>query len=145
MLQQNAQNAIILYCMECLKSGSEEYKIIYRSSHGVPQKKDVFKKLSNFTGKKQVQACNFVNKRLQTQIFPCEIHDISKNTYFEEHLRTTAFAYNAKLLGYIMIQSLFDCVTYYIQKQSLEVSCKKSRSQKFHKIPRKTPVPENLF
>ena len=32
-----------------------------------------------------------------------------------------------------------------IQKQSRKVFCEEKRSQKFHKIHRKTPVPESLF
>ena len=32
-----------------------------------------------------------------------------------------------------------------IEKQSLDVFCRKSCSYKFHKIHRKTPVPESLF
>ena len=33
----------------------------------------------------------------------------------------------------------------YSQKQPPEVLCKKRRSQKFHKVQRKTPVPKSLF
>ena len=32
-------------------------------------------------------------KRAPTQLFPCEICEIFKSTYFEEHLRTTASGY----------------------------------------------------
>ena len=39
---------------------------------------------------KSIQACNFIKTRLQTQVFSCEICEIFKNTYFEEHLRTAA-------------------------------------------------------
>ena len=39
---------------------------------------------------------NFIKMQLYqkespTQVFSCEICEISKNTYFEEHLRTAAF------------------------------------------------------
>ena len=37
-----------------------------------------------------LQACNFIKKGLQHRYFFCEICNIFKNTYFEEHLRATA-------------------------------------------------------
>ena len=36
------------------------------------------------------RACNFINNDTLTQVFSCEYFEIFKNTYFEEHLRTTA-------------------------------------------------------
>ena len=35
-------------------------------------------------------ACNFIKKETLTQVFSCEFCEISKNTFFTEHLRTTA-------------------------------------------------------
>ena len=35
-------------------------------------------------------ACNFIKKETLVQVFSCEFCEIFKNTYFEEHLRTTA-------------------------------------------------------
>ena len=35
----------------------------------------------------------FNKKRLHHRSFPCEICEICKNSYFEEHLRTTASAH----------------------------------------------------
>ena len=35
------------------------------------------------------KACNFIKKRLQNRCFP--VCEISKNTYFKERFRTTAF------------------------------------------------------
>ena len=35
------------------------------------------------------KACNFIRKRLQ-HVLSCEIYEISKRTYFEEHLRMAA-------------------------------------------------------
>ena len=35
------------------------------------------------------QARTFIKKETPTQVFSCEISEIFKNTYFEEHLRTT--------------------------------------------------------
>ena len=37
-----------------------------------------------------LQAWNFIKKDSNTEVFSCEIWEIIKNTYFEEHLRTTA-------------------------------------------------------
>ena len=42
-------------------------------------------------------ACNFIKKRLQ-QVFSFEICEIFKNTYFEEHLQTTASEHFIKYL-----------------------------------------------
>ena len=42
-------------------------------------------------------ACNFIKKRLQ-QVFSFEICKIFKNTYFEEHLQTTASEHFVKYL-----------------------------------------------
>ena len=36
------------------------------------------------------EACNFIKKETLAQVFSCEFCDISKNTFFTEHLRTTA-------------------------------------------------------
>ena len=34
----------------------------------------------------EVKACNFIQKETQSQVFPCKICDIFKNTFFTEHL-----------------------------------------------------------
>ena len=36
------------------------------------------------------EACNFIKKEALTQVFSWEICEISRNTFFTEHLRTTA-------------------------------------------------------
>ena len=36
------------------------------------------------------KACNFIKKETLTQVFSCEFCEISKNTFFTEHLRATA-------------------------------------------------------
>ena len=36
------------------------------------------------------EACNFVKKETLTRVFSCEFCEISKNTFFTEHLWTTA-------------------------------------------------------
>ena len=49
--------------------------------------KGVLKKMGNFTGK--YLCWNFFLIKLQLQVLSYEICEIFKNTYFEEHLRTT--------------------------------------------------------
>ena len=39
-------------------------------------------------------AWNSINKETLAQVFSCEFCEIFKNTYFTEHLRTTAFVHN---------------------------------------------------
>ena len=38
----------------------------------------------------QTEACNFIKKETLAQVFSCEFCEISKNTFFIEHLRETA-------------------------------------------------------
>ena len=57
---------------------------------------------ANFTGKHQSQsvffnivagqawACNFIKKEILAQVFFCEICESFMNTFFTEHLQTTA-------------------------------------------------------
>ena len=40
----------------------------------------------------KLQACNFIKKETLAQVFSCEFCEISKNTFFTEHLWTTASA-----------------------------------------------------
>ena len=44
------------------------------------------------------QACNFIKKEALAQTFSCEFSEISKNTFFTEHLWATASALGNKLL-----------------------------------------------
>ena len=55
-------------------------------------KKGVLGNFAKFTGKPlcRPQACNFINKEILVQVFSCEFCEIFKNTFFTEHLRTTA-------------------------------------------------------
>ena len=63
-------------------------------------KKGVLKNFAKFTGKHLCQslffnkadseACNFIKKETLTQVFSCEFCVSSKNTFFTEHLWTTA-------------------------------------------------------
>ena len=43
------------------------------------------------------QACNFIKKETLAQVFSSEFHEISKNTFFTEHLWTTASVFFWKL------------------------------------------------
>ena len=40
------------------------------------------------------QACNFIKKETLAQVFSCEFCEIAKNTFFTEHLWTTACVTN---------------------------------------------------
>ena len=40
--------------------------------------------------KLQVSVCNFIKKETLEQLLSCEFRKISKNTFFTEHLRSTA-------------------------------------------------------
>ena len=42
----------------------------------------------------KLQACNFIKKDTLAQVFSCEFCEISQNTFFTEHLWTTASEYN---------------------------------------------------
>ena len=60
-------------------------------------RKVVLRNFSKFTGKHMCQrlffnkvvglACNFIKKETLVQVFSCEFWEISKNTFFTEHLR----------------------------------------------------------
>ena len=52
-------------------------------------KKDVLKNFTKFTGKVP-ESCNFIKKETLAQMFSCEFCEIFKNTFFTEHLWTTA-------------------------------------------------------
>ena len=77
---------------------------LLRSSHRkCSVKKGVFKNLRKFTGKhlcwslfliklRVFRPATLLNSDSNTQIFSCTICEIFKNTYFEEHLQTTASA-----------------------------------------------------
>ena len=47
---------------------------------------------ASFFIKLQAEACNFITKETLAQVFSCEFSEISKNTFFTEHIRTTASA-----------------------------------------------------
>ena len=57
----------------------------------------IFKKETSTIKKKWIQkkpeACNFIKKETLAQVFSCEFWEISENTFFTEHLWTTASAW----------------------------------------------------
>ena len=57
-------------------------------------KKGVFKNFIKFTGNACVRVSfllnNFIKKETLAQVFSCEFYEISKCTFFTEHLRATA-------------------------------------------------------
>ena len=65
-------------------------------------KKSGLKNFSDFTGKRL--ACSFI-KKTSTQVLSCEICEIFKNTYFEEHLQMAA---SVKSCLRIIYQKLFN-------------------------------------
>ena len=78
---------------------------MFRSSHQrCSMKKGILRNSTKFTGKHLVsclKACNFIKKETLAEVFSCEFCEISKNTFFTEHLWTTA--------------SGITCVTVYVQ------------------------------
>ena len=70
----------------------------FRSSQrGFSARTGVLRNFEKFTGKHLCQslfliklACNFVMKEALAQVFSCEFCEISKNTFFTEHLWETA-------------------------------------------------------
>ena len=56
-------------------------------------KKSVLRNFAKFIGKhlcQRLAACNFIKKGTVAQVFSCEFCEIFKNTYFTEHVWTTA-------------------------------------------------------
>ena len=65
---------------------TEEIRRIIRSNHQrCSMKKTVLRNFTKFTGKHLCQ-CLFFNKVTLVQVFCCEFCEISKNTFFTEHL-----------------------------------------------------------
>ena len=64
------------------------YKKKAKTFHQCYKKKACEEILSKpfFNGQKQPEACNFIKKETLAQVFFCEFCEISKNTFFTEHL-----------------------------------------------------------
>ena len=72
-------------------------------------KKGVLRNFARFTGKHLCQslffnkvagsACNFIKNETRALVFSCEFCEISKNTFFTEHVWATVSAHYAHWLG----------------------------------------------
>ena len=76
---------IVLYPYRNFRSSHQRCSII----------KGVLRNFAKFTGKHLCQSFffnkkHFIKKEILAQVFSCEFCEISKNTFFTEHLRTTA-------------------------------------------------------
>ena len=54
-------------------------------------RKGILRNCAKFTGNSQPQGCNFTKIETLAQLLFCEFYEISKNTFFTEHLWVTAF------------------------------------------------------
>ena len=90
----------------------------------------------------KAQACNFIKKETLAQVFSCEFWNISKNTFFTEHIRTTASGESFK----IIIQSpyLHRSINLYRSSRP-EVFCKRGVLRKFAKFTGKQLCQRLLF
>ena len=115
-------------------------------------KKDVLKNIANFTGKHLCWSLffnKFHEKVTPAQAFFCEIYEIFKNTYFEEHVQTAAsknrhqnlvvnyFPQNRHLTG-LWIHPWW--INYEIQKQPSRGAPRKRCSENMQQIYRTTPM-----
>ena len=63
------------------------------------------------------EACNFITKKTLVQVFFCEFCEMSRNTFFIEHLWATASV--NKITQNLFVQSSFDCFTYLVHISAL--------------------------
>ena len=79
---------------------------IYRSSHRrCSVRKGVLRNFAKFTGKHLCQSLFFnkvavIKKEVLAQVFSCDFCEISKNTFFTEHLRATASAFKMQFSSF---------------------------------------------
>ena len=107
-----------------LRLNDRKYNSVFKLRTGQKQppnvfcKKGVLRNFAKFTGKNLCQNlffnknCNFTKKETLPRVFSCEFYKISKNTFFTEHLRTTA-SERETLNGYkrnTVLKSLKFCV-----------------------------------
>ena len=81
-------------------------------------RKGVLRNFPKFTGKHlrqsfffkklQAEACNFIEKETLAQVFFCEFCEISKNTFFTEHLWLTASGIGRKTYLPGSVPSVFE-------------------------------------
>ena len=94
----------LIHCVPALWKWNQQlfFSKLLRSSHrACSVRKNVLRNFAKFTGKHlcqslffnkvgKPQACNFVKKETLAQVFSCEFCEISKNSFFAEHLWATA-------------------------------------------------------
>ena len=83
------------HCVIKRLSGRFNGNLISRSSHRRCSAKKVFLEISlnlqeSTCGKAPCRACNFIKKETLAKVFSLEFYEIFKNTFFTEHLRTSA-------------------------------------------------------
>ena len=54
-----------------------------------------------------LQACNFIKKETVAQVFSCEFCEIFKNTFFTEHLWTTASIIIITVICLVIVSTRF--------------------------------------
>ena len=83
-----------------------------RSHQRCSMQKDVLRNFTKFTGKHLCQslffkkscspkACNFIKKEILAQVLSCEFCEISKNTFFKEHLWRAASEFHPYYIIFI--------------------------------------------
>ena len=90
----------------------------------------------------KAQACNFIKKETLAQVFSCEFWNISKNTFFTEHIRTTASGESFKII--IQPPYLHRSINLYRSSRP-EVFCKRGVLRKFAKFTGKQLCQRLLF
>ena len=63
-----------------------------------------FRKIRRRTPVPEPETCNFIKKETLAQVFSCEFSEISKNTFFVEHLWATASEYKILADGWLYIK-----------------------------------------
>ena len=87
----------ILFCSDFINVMKVSHRKARSSRPEVFFKKGVLRNSAKFTGnhlrqslfliKLQVSACNFIKKEAVAQVFSSGFYEITKNTFFSEHLR----------------------------------------------------------
>ena len=94
---RNSNRCLITFFKKKYRSSQRKYRRSHRRSS---VKKSVLKNFANFTGKHlrwriflimlQAFTLQAFYKETPTQVLSCEVWETFKNTYFEEHLKTTS-------------------------------------------------------
>ena len=81
----------------------QQPEVLYKKRYSI---KKVFLEISQNSQKntcarisflKKLQACNYIKNETLAHVFSCEFCEISKNTFFTEHLWTTASDFSKKI------------------------------------------------